>query len=190
MRKLRLALAALICITLCSCGPIIGRLMTAGGGVDDFDVISGDLSAVEAGSEMVIIAPFMKGPDGSYLSRGDDAANLMDAMNEAGTFKTSLYFESDYVGLNAATAKLKELGPAELKVATGLKTTPRYLMTGTILGRDTITAPTRGIMMEVSYRLEIVEIETKKSVTIDVTADDLYPRVTPAIAEELKKGMR
>jgi hypothetical protein len=190
MRILRLVLVALVCIPLSSCGPIIGNLMAAGGGLKSFEVVSGELSSIEAGAELVIVAPFLKGPDGSYLSRGDDAAELMDAFNESGAFKASIYFDGDYNNLNANTAKLRGLDPEGLKAAMGLKAAPRYILIGTIQGRNTTVAPTRGVMMQVSYTLEIIDPKAGESAKVEVDTKDFYRKVAPGIAEELKAGMR
>ena len=56
---------------------------------------------------------------------------------------------------------------------------------GTITYRDTIVAPTRGVVMEVAYTLEWVKLDSGESVVMEVEAQDMFQDVAPAIAEAI-----
>lgn len=183
MRALRILILAVIPFLLCSCGIIIGSVMTAGGGVDSIEVVSGDAAKFHSGKNLLMVAPFQLGDDGYYVSRGDDAANLVKAMNGAKLFNAKMLFGMDYDNLAAVTQKYKAMSAQKLQKAAKLESPPDYLLTATILSRDTIVAPMQGVMMEVSYRFELLELQTGEVLVVEVEAEDLFREVAPAIVE-------
>ncbi|PLX43015.1 MAG: hypothetical protein C0608_00955 [Deltaproteobacteria bacterium] len=192
MKQLKNLLLIVTALSLVSCGPIMGNLMTMGGGVKDIEVTKGDTATFKAGKKLLVLAPFLKGEDGYYVSRGDDAANLLDAINGISLFEGQFLFEPDYYSLEKKAAEYKSMSPKELKALSELDFTPEYLLVGTILSRDTVVAPTRGVMMDVTYSLEFVDLSSGENLIIKVRAKDLFPEVAPdiagALAELLSKG--
>jgi len=174
-------------LALTSCGPIMGNLMTMGGGIKDIEVTGGDAANFTAGKKLIVLAPFLKGEDGYYVSRGDDAANLLDAINGIGLFKGEFLFEPDYYSLNEKTEKYKTMSADELMSMAAMDFTPDYLLVGTILHRDTVVAPTRGVIMDVTYKLELIDLVSKDALVVKVRAKDLFPEVAPDIAEALNE---
>ena len=168
---------------LCSCGIIAGTVMTAGGGVDRVEALAGDAARFSSGKNLLVLAPFLLGEDGYYISRGDDAANLVSAMNRAKLFKANTLFDTDYDNLEAVTKRYKAMSAQELQKSAALDTPPDYLLVGKVLSRDTIVAPMQGVMMDVSYRFELTNLKTGDLLVFEVDASDLFREVAPAIVE-------
>jgi hypothetical protein len=182
---LKFLILAIIPLYLTSCGIIVGTVMTSGGGVDRIEIISGEVANFKTGGNLLVLAPFLTGEDGYYISRGDDAANLAKAMNSAKLFNAKILFDSDYNNLESATKEYKAMSAAKLQESAGLDTPPEYLLVGTILSRDTIVAPMRGVMMDVSYRFELIDLTTREVLVFEVEANDLFPKVASGIVDEL-----
>jgi hypothetical protein len=176
-------------LTLSGCGIIVGSVMTAGTGVDDLRVTQGDLATLRKGARLLIVSPFRKTETGYYLSRGDDPIQFADAMNEQKLFAADVHFIQEYGKADLVEKSLREMDGAKLAQGLRLDAPPDYLLFGTIRHRDTIVAPMRGVIMEVKYRLEFLDVATRKTVTVEVEAHDLYQDVHPGIVEELAERM-
>lgn len=187
MKKILLLLAAVsILLPLSGCGPIIGQLMRLSEGLKNFQVIHGSLDQLKAGSNLLVVGPFAKEPGAYYLSRGDDAAAFPEAINKTGLFKTALYIGPKFTNTDKINALRHQTGE-QIRQDLKLQDTPDYIMYGTILERDTIVAPTRGLIMQVGYRLEIVNLQDKSSVVVEVTVKDNFRDCIPAVAAALAK---
>ena len=186
MKKIVLLLVAASLLSLSGCGPIIGQLMRVSEGVQSFQVIHGNLNQLKAGSNLLVVGPFDKAKGAYYLSRGDDAAAFPEAIKETGLFKTDLYIGPKFTNRDKINS-LRHMSGKQISQELNLKNVPDYIMYGTILERDTIVAPTRGLIMRVGYRLEFVNLENKSSVVILVTVKKPFRDCIAAIAGEVAK---
>ncbi|HSH12992.1 MAG TPA: hypothetical protein VLA15_04560, partial [Desulfurivibrionaceae bacterium] len=59
------------------------------------------------------------------------------------------------------------------------------VMFGTVLSRETIVAPTRGIIMEVGYRLEFYNPANGQSTVVEITVHEHVKDCIKLVVEEL-----
>lgn len=186
MKRILLVFVALSLLSLSGCGPIIGQLMRASEGVKDFKVIHGDLAQLQAGGNLLVVGPFAKAPGAYYFSRGDDAAAFPEAIRKTGLFATELYIGPKFTDRDKVNS-LRHLSGQQIRRELSLGSEPDVIMYGTILERDTIVAPTRGIIMRVGYRLEFVNLADKSSVVVEVTVKEPFRDCITAAAAEVAK---
>ena len=178
---------ALVVLLLTACGPIIGSMMVSNAGVKDFKVVSGQLSDLKAGSKILVLAPFAKAPEGFYICRGEDASVFTTSFNDAGLFVADFHMEDRFEDNSALISKLKKSSPAEIQSQLSLNDSPQYLLTGTILSRETVAAPKQGVIMKVTYRLEFTNLENSTNTVIEVEVHELFQQAIPAVVKELTK---
>lgn len=186
MKRILSIFIALSLLSLSGCGPIIGQLMRASEGVKDFKVIHGNLGQLQVGSNLLVVGPFAKAPGAYYFSRGDDAAAFPEAINKTGLFKTELYVGLKFTDGDKLSS-LRHMSGKQLSQELSLTNVPDYIMYGTILERDTIVAPTRGIIMRVGYRLEFLNLADKSSVVVEVTVKEPFRDCITTVATEIAK---
>jgi hypothetical protein len=179
------ALIIPVLLFLAGCGPIIGASMVAGGGVKDFTVVSGQLQDLKPGSRVLVIAPFTKTEQAYYICRGEEAANFTTAFNTAGLFQADFHMEDRFGTDSAWLNSLKQKTPAQIQSELGLAEAPDLLMTGVILHRSTIAAPTQGIMMDVGYRLEFYDLHKQQTTQVEVQVKDLFQNCINSTVGEL-----
>ena len=182
----RLAFIIPLLLVLSSCGPIIGQMMKISEGVKDFKLVSGDLKSLsQKGLNILAVGPFDKTPDAYYIARGDEAGMFFQEFNNNGHFKSELHIGRRYGDLQEAAAKIRSKSAAQLKSDFGLKAEPDLVMFGTVLDRQTIVAPTRGIIMQVSYRLEFFNTASKASTVIEITVKDHFKDCVKMVISEI-----
>lgn len=180
-------LSALLVVSLSACGPIIGSMMVASAGVKDFKVVSGQLSDLTAGSKVLVLAPFAKTPESFYICRGEDASVFTTTFNEVGLFDTDFHMDGRFEDNSALIAKLKKTAPTEIQSQLHLKKTPDYLLTGTILSRETVAAPKQGVIMKVTYRLEFNNLGNGGVTVLEIEVHELFQQAIPAVVKEMTK---
>ena len=74
---------------------------------------------------------------------------------------------------------------AQLKNEMGLQAESGLVLFGTILARDTIVAPTRGIIMRVGYRLELFNPANNGSTVIEITVKDHFKDCAKLVVAEM-----
>jgi len=183
----RLMLVIPLVLSLVSCGPIIGQLMRAADGVKNFQVVSGDLVALRKGQHILVVGPFDMAPGAWEIARGDDAAYFSTELNRSGFFYAELHMGDRYAKAKKNIAEAKSKSAAQLKVDYELEAEPDLLMFATVLSRDTIVAPTRGIIMEVGYRLEFYNPTTTKSTVVVINVREPFKDCIKLVVEELTR---
>lgn len=183
--KTRLAVIALLALALSACGPIIGQVMRTTDGIKNFQVIEGALSDLKPGSRLLVFGPFARTAEAFYISRGEDAYTFADSFNEAGLFQTETYLERDYARLDQRAAALRDKTPAQLAADLELKAPPQLILFGTLVERETIIAPTRGVVMTTAYRLEFFNPSTGNSTVLEVTVKDLFEDCIPSVVRAI-----
>ena len=178
-------LAILVLVLLAACGPIIGSSMVASNGVKDFAVSEGKLVDLKAGSRVLIVAPFAITPESFYICRGEDASVFVDTFNQNGIFSAEFHMEQRFEDNSALVKELKAMKPADIKAKLNLANEPQYLVTGTILKRETIAAPTKGVLMQVAYRLEFHDLTTAKKTVIEVEVKDFFQQCIRTAVKEI-----
>lgn len=184
MRAYR-ALLPLFLLCLASCGPVLGQLMRATEGIRSFEVTEGRLGDLPIGSRLLVFGPFAKTDAAFYICRGEDAADFAQALGDADLFRTELYLERDYERLEATARALREKTPQQLQADLGLAAQPDLLLFGTILNRSMVVAPARGVVTDVGYRLEFFDPGSRRSVTVEIAAKELFERAVTEITREL-----
>lgn len=183
----RLVLVIPLLLAMVSCGPIIGQLMRAADGVKNFRVVSGDLASLRKGAHILVMGPFDLAPEAWEIARGDDAAFFMMEFNRAGFFNAELHMGDRYGKAAKGVAEAKAKSATQLKADYGLEAEPDLLMFATVLSRETIVAPIRGIIMEVGYRLEFYNPTTAKSTVVEITVHEQFKNCTKLAVEELTR---
>ena len=185
--KVKSLLAILMVFFLAACGPIIGSGMVASNGVKDFAVVEGQLTDLKAGSRILIVAPFATTPESFYICRGEDASVFVDAFNETGLFSADFHMEDRFEDNSALIDKLKKQNPAEIQSKLQLQKAPQYLLTGTVLRRETVAAPAKGVIMKAAYRLEFFDLSTDKTTVIEIDVQDMFQACIRTAVKEMTK---
>ena len=183
-------LAALLLLLLAGCGPIFGQMTALTDGVKEFRVVDGRLADLKGDGPLLVYGPFAKTPAAFYICRGEDAANLADALREAGLFRSELYLERNYDRVEATAKHLRTLTAAELKDQLGLARPPARILFGTILYRHTFIAPARGVEMEVGYRLEFYDVASRQTTTVEIGVKNLAEETVKQVVAELARRVR
>lgn len=183
----RLLLVVPLLLTLVSCGPLIGQLMRAADGVKNFQVVSGDLATMRKGQQILVVGPFDMAPGAWEIARGDEAALFSTEFDRAGFFNAELYMGDRYAKASKIFAELKSKSAAQLKADYALEVEPDVVMFGTVLSRETIVAPTRGIIMEVAYRLEFFNPGIGNSTVVEVKVHEHFKNCIKVVVEELAR---
>ncbi|MEN8136007.1 MAG: hypothetical protein ABFS18_10820 [Thermodesulfobacteriota bacterium] len=181
----KIALLAVCLLGLSSCGPIIGQLMKVSEGVKDFRVISGNLAELAEVRNVLVVGPFAKEPGAYYIVRGDEAGMFFQEINNTANLHAELHIGKRYGDLAAMAFSLRSKSSVQLKNELGLQDEPDLVMFGTILERDTIVAPTRGIIMRVGYRLELFNPATNGSTVIEITVKDHFKDCVKLVVAEM-----
>lgn len=181
----RLALLMPVWLLLSSCGPIIGQLMKVSDGVKDFQVVGGDLAALAKAQNILVVGPFAKVPGAYHIARGDEAGLFFQELNNSGRVHAELHIGKLYGDLAAMVASIRSMGAAELKKEMGLQAEPDLVLFGTILERDTIIAPTRGIIMRVGYRLELFNPVSNSSTVLEITVKEHFKDCVKLVVAEM-----
>jgi hypothetical protein len=185
MKRLLLVLGA--ALLLAGCGPIFGQMTSMTDGVKDFRVVQGNLDRLAGDQTLLVYGPFAKTAEAFYICRGEDAAKFSGSLEGKGVFRTALYIERDFDHSERTADALRTRTPAELQEELGLDAPPDRILFGTILHRRTFVAPTRGVEMEVGYRLEFFDPDDKTSTVVDVAVKYLAEKTIPEIAGELAR---
>ncbi len=180
----------LLSLLLSGCGPVIGQVMRIADGLKEFEVTQGKIEDLAGGGELLVYGPFAKTSEAFYICRGEDAAHFAEELVKAGLFQSSLRLDREELDPSRAAALLKTLGAEELRRKFGLEKAPEKVLLGTILYRRTIVAPTRGVVMDVGYRLEFYDPRSRQSTVIEVAVRDLAERTVPRLVEELTRRLR
>lgn len=183
----RLVLLVPLLLSLVSCGPIIGQMMRMADGVKNFQVVSGDLATLRKGQHILVVGPFDTAPGAWDIARGDEAATFPMEMNRAGFFTAELHMGDRYGKASKVVAEVKGKTAAQMKNDYELEAEPEMVMFGTVLSRETIVAPTRGIIMEVTYRLEFYNPATAKSTMVIITVHEHFKDCIKVVVEELAR---
>ncbi|PLX77754.1 MAG: hypothetical protein C0615_04745 [Desulfuromonas sp.] len=182
-------LTLILMLALTACGPMFGSMMLKSNGVKDFKVVTGQLSDLKPGSKVLVIAPFTITAESFYICRGEDATMFVDEFNKSGLFMAD-YHMADQFGDNTALIKrLKGESPMQIQTELGLAEAPDYLVTGTIMKRETVAAPTKGVLMRATYRLEFTNLSNSKKTILEINAQELFQDTIPAVVKDLVKRM-
>jgi hypothetical protein len=175
---------------LTGCGMIIGQMMVAGTGVKRAEVVGGDLREFQRGARTAILSPFATTEKSYHIARGDDEARLGEELSRRGVIAPLYTFLPNPGQAEKTLGELKGKSPAEVKEKLGLEEEPRYLLSGVILYRDTVVAPMHGVVMEVSYRLLLEDLENGKTAVIEIEVKDLFRDALPHAADAIDNLIR
>lgn len=176
-------------LMLSACGPLIGGMMVANDGVKDFKVLQGSLADLTAGSRVAILGPFDKTPEAFYICRGEEAAAFTSAFNMSGLFSAELEINSRFPEELPQAHQFKGRTRVELQKTLDLKNLPDLIMSGTILRREMVAAPSNGIIMTVAYRLEFLNLVDGRTTILEVTTRELFQDAVPKTVEYMAKQM-
>jgi hypothetical protein len=170
---------------LAACGPIIGGMMVAGTGVKEVTVVQGDLGDLRPGSQVVVLGPFDKAPEGFYICRGEEAANFANTFNEAGLFKAELSLSTRFPDQPPKASDWQGQTPASVQANLNLNRQPEMVIGGTILKREMVAAPTQGVIMSVVYQLDFLNLTNGKMTSVQVVVKELFQNAIPETVNEL-----
>lgn len=179
----------LTALLLGACGPIIGRVMVSGNGVKAFRVTGGSLATLRPGARLAVIGPFDKTPEAFYICRGEDDAYFASSFRQSGLFAAELAIPDRFPKQLPKASDWRGKTPTEVQQALHLSAPPDYVMSGTILRREMVAAPTEGIIMKVAFRLDFLELATGKTTTVEADVQELFQDAIPAIVKELGRNL-
>lgn len=185
MNGKRLLLPLLMLLMLSACGPIIGQAMKSKEGVKNFSVTEGSLADLVPGSALLVYGPFEKSAGAYYIAKGEDAFDFSEKFQQNGFFRTELSIEHTYKKLQQTADRLRNKTPQQLKEELSLDILPATILFGTITHRETVIAPSRGLVMEVGFRLEFFDVASKKTTVVEVSVRDLAQNCIPSIVKEI-----
>jgi len=184
-----LLLVSLVLLPIAGCGLIYGQLSKSGDGVKSFAVIQGDLARLKGGGELLVYAPFAKTEQAFYIARGEEAASFATRLKEHGLFTTEFLFERDVDDVEKTAQKLRGMSAAEIKAFAGMAAPPRLILFGTLVERSETVAPSRGVLMDITYRLEFYEIATRESTILEVQVSGLAEECVTMVVKDLAKRL-
>jgi hypothetical protein len=173
-------------LLLSGCGLIYGQLTKGGDGIKSFSVIQGTLAEIKAGGDLLVYAPFEKTDQAFYVARGDEAANFATSLQQAGLFRTEFLFERDNDDVAKTGQKLRGMTATEVQTFASMQNAPRTILFGTLLARSESVAPTRGVLMDITYKLEFYNIASRKSTIIEVQVRDLAENCVDSVVNDLQ----
>lgn len=174
---------------LSACGPIIGGAMVASNGIKDFRVTNGSLAALRPGARLAVIGPFDKTPEAFYICRGEDEAAFASSFRQSGLFAAELAIPNRFPKQLPKSADWRGRPAGEIQQAFQLNTPPDFVMSGTILRREMIAAPTQGVLMTVAFRLDFLDVTTGNTTSVEVDVREKFQDTIPAIVQELARQM-
>ncbi|MHB8709026.1 MAG: hypothetical protein ACYC9I_09150 [Desulfuromonadales bacterium] len=183
------AALVLAVLLLGACGPIIGGVMVANNGIKDFRVTSGSLATLRPGARLAVIGPFDKTPEAFYICRGEDDAYFASSFKQSGLFAAELAIPDRFPKQLPKAVDWRGKSAAEIQQAFQLNTPPDFVMSGTIMHREMVAAPTQGVIMKVAFRLDFLEVATGNITSVEVEVKELFQDAVPAIAKELGRQM-
>ena len=180
----------LLLLPLAGCGLIYGQLTKAGDGIKEFAILQGDLAMLKGGGELLVYAPFAKTERAFYIARGEEAAHFATSLQAAGLFRTEYLFERDIDDVDKTAALLRGMTARAVQDYAGMEHAPRWILFGTLVERHESVAPTRGVLMDITYRLEFYEIDSRRSTVLEVQvrhlAEECVNQVVQALAVRLQ----
>ena len=184
-------LPLMLCLPLfVACGPILGQMMKASEGLKSFEVVDGNLSDLPEGKNLLVLGPFSITDEAFYIARGEDAANFSRGFKNSALFQTTLYIERQFDKVGDLEAKLRTSTPQQIKEMLDLKSPPDLILFGTILHRSTIVAPARGVVMDVGYRLEFIDLGTGSATIVEISVKELFEQCVPRVVSEVTRRTR
>ena len=190
MKMKNILIIFVLSVTFISCGPVIGQLMRVSEGVKKFEVTSGDINDLKSTKNILVYGPFTKGEKGWHICKGEDATEFANKLAESGLFASEAYVERDSTKFKTTKESLKSKSGADMKNMFGLKSAPDTIMFGTIVERDTVVAPARGIIMNVEYKLNFYNIASKKETVIRVRVKELSQDAVTTAVEKIKRELK
>ncbi len=184
MKTSKLFFLVSLALLVSGCGLIYGQLTRAGDGIKSFAIIQGDLSRLKGGGDLLVYAPFAKTDQAFYVARGEEAASFATKLEEAGLFRTEFLFERDLDDVEKTAARLRGMTATELQSFAAMQSAPRMILFGTLLARSESVAPTRGVLMDITYRLEFFEVATRTSTIIEVQVRDLAEQCVDTVVKD------
>ena len=134
-------------------------------------------------------APFAKTEQAFYIARGEEAANFAARLKTEGLFRTEFLFEGDVDDVEKTAQKLRGMTPDEVQRFAGMQHTPKMILFGTLVERHETVAPARGVLMEVTYRLEFFDLSSRQSTILEVGVRALAEECVNDVVKELKSRL-
>lgn len=187
MKKLLTVGSLFLVAALTGCGPLIGQMMRASTGVKEFQITQGSLEDLRSVKHVVVFAPFEKAEGAYFICRGEDEANLAQELQKEKLYTTEFFMERDYGKGPQTLAELQRKSPDELQSQLKLTSAPDAILSGKILARDENVAPTYGMIQHLRLRLDLYNLRTKKSATIEIAVKELHQQTFSMIVTELKR---
>lgn len=188
--KTKAFFAGLCVFLLTSCGPIIGGMMVAGTGVKEVTVVQGDLADLQPGSKIAVLGPFDKTPEAFYICRGEEAASFTNVFNQVGLFQAELSLDNRFPERLPKASDWQGKDAAEVQAKLGLDQRPDLIMSGTILQRQMVAAPTQGVIMDVAYRLDFLDLSNGQITTVEFVVKELFQEAIPETVNDLAKRIK
>jgi len=140
-----------------ACGPIFGQMMRVSEGVE-IQSVEGATPVMKSGEAIVVVGPFAVGDNAYTICRGEIEEKFTAELNRHG-MQGELHLARRNETAPDLTV-LKQAAPDEVRTQLSLKQLPDYLLIGTLLQRSSTVAPMRGVIMDETYRFELVDLRS------------------------------
>jgi len=177
--------ALMLVIPLAGCGLIYGQLTKAGDGIKSFAILQGDLAVLKGGGDLLVYAPFGKTDNAFYVARGEEAAHFAATLEEVRLFQTEFLFERDVDDVEKTAQMLRGMSAEAAQEYAGMARAPRLILFGTLVERHESVAPTRGVLMDITYQLEFYEIASRQSTILEVRVKHLAEECVNVVVSDL-----
>lgn len=179
----------LLVVPLAGCGLIYGQLTKVGDGIKSFAIVEGDLARIKAGGDLLVYAPFAKTEQAFYIARGEEAASFATKLEKEDLFRSEFLFERDVDDVEKTAQMLRGMSAAAVQQYAGMEHAPRLILFGTLLERHESVAPTRGVLMDITYRLEFFEIASRESTILEVQVRHLAEECVNEVVADLARRL-
>lgn len=176
----------LLFLPLASCGPIYGQLNELSDSLE-VKVVSGKLTELQAGGNLLVVGPFTKEKDAYYICRGEEAETFAKRLKKEMLFTSEFLYSDNYKTLGN---QLRKKNGLELQAELNLSQTPGFLLLGNIRYRQMHVIPIRGVVMSVGYTLEFIDLKTGESTIVAIDATEELAKCIDGAVVELAKKVR
>ena len=93
----------------------------------------------------------------------------------------------DQPGRKQTLKALRSSSPGEVKDRLKLDWAPDAILSGKILARDDDVAPTVGIIQDLKLRLDLYNLQTRQTSSVEIAVKELHQHTIAMIVKELKR---
>lgn len=207
MNQVKFLLLLACAVLLSACGPLTGQKIKATEGLKGYKVVSGDVANLKGVKNLLVFGPFIgtgeqlqtctPGVDCLYpynrdihfVTKYNDAQRFAEGLKKARLFDTELFLQVHYDKAEETVNRLKGMDSRQIQAEFNLKQPPELVLFGTVDKRNLEVAPLRGVVVDVAYRLEFYNPDSRQTTLLEVAVKGLFDEDLKTIISELNSRM-